>query len=237
VQRRLLVFGGLAVALLVLGGGGFYAYYFSGLRSAPKQLALSTPSPAATATGQTGLTGKWTVGTGSLAGYRVNELFVGTTTPHQAVARTSTVSGSVTVGADSGGAYPLSAITFSAGLADLASVDQVAGRDVRLRDNVVSRSLDVQGFPSATFTADTGTAPEAVTGSPVDLTVDGKLTIHGVTKSVTATGKAQLNGGRVEIAGSLPIDMTDYGVQPPRIGFTTVDSKVTIDFDLFLSKG
>ena len=97
-------------------------------------------------------------------------------------------------------------------------------------------SLDVQGFPSATFTADTGTAPEAVTGSPVDLTVPGKLTIHGVTKSVTATGRAQLNGGRVEIAGSLPIDMTDYGITPPQVPFTKVDSRVTLAFDIFLTK-
>jgi len=236
VPRRILLLGGLAVLLLALGGGGYYAYYFSGLRSAPKQLSLSTPSPAASATTASGLSGNWTIGTGSLSGYRVNELFAGTSSPHQAVARTSSVSGSATVGDDSGGSYQLSAVTFSAGLAGLASVDQVAGRDVRLRDNVVSRSLEVQRFPNATFTAASGSVPDAVTSSQVDLSVPGQLTIHGVTKPVTATGKAQLNGGRVEIAGSLLVDMTDYGVQPPQIGFTTVDSKVTIDFDLFLSK-
>ena len=236
MPRRILLLGGLAVLLLALGGGGYYAYYFSGLRSAPKQLSLSTPSPAASATTASALRGNWTIGTGSLAGYRVNELFAGTSSPHQAVARTSSVSGSATVGDDSGGSYQLSAVTFSAGLAGLASVDQVAGRDVRLRDNVVSRSLEVQRFPNATFTAASGSVPDAVTSSQVDLSVPGQLTIHGVTKPVTATGKAQLNGGRVEIAGSLLVDMTDYGVQPPQIGFTTVDSKVTIDFDLFLSK-
>ena len=250
MPRRILLLGGLAVLLLALGGGGYYAYYFSGLRSAPKQLSLSTPSPAASATTASGLSGNWTIGTGSLSGYRVNELFAGTSSPHQAVARTSSVSGSATVGDDSGGSYQLSAVTFSVcvagwngrrryhpgGLAGLASVDQVAGRDVRLRDNVVSRSLEVQRFPNATFTAASGSVPDAVTSSQVDLSVPGQLTIHGVTKPVTATGKAQLNGGRVEIAGSLLVDMTDYGVQPPQIGFTTVDSKVTIDFDLFLSK-
>jgi polyisoprenoid-binding protein YceI len=240
VQRRIVLLGGLAALLVVLGGGGIYAYYFSGVRSAPKQLGLSSPSPAASPTASaapaTGLSGKWAIGTGSLAGYRVNEVFVGTTTPHQAVARTSNLSGSATVGGDSGGAYQLSGITFTAGVDSLASVDQVAGRDVRLRDNVVSRSLEVQRFPSATFTASVGSVPDSVASSAVDLSVPGQLTIHGVTKSVTATGKAQLNGGRIEIAGSLPIDMRDYGVQPPQIGFTTVDSMVTIDFDLFLSR-
>lgn len=233
----MLVVGGLVVLALAVAGGGLYAYYFTGLRSAPKQLTLTSPSPTATASATSSdLAGMWTVGSGSVAGYRVNELFAGTTSPHQAVARTSTVSGSVTVDSDSGGAYPLSAISFSAGLAGLASVDTVAGRDVRLRDNVVSRNLDVQRFPAATFTATSGSVSDTVGGSVVDLSIPGQLTIHGVTKSVTATAKAQLNGGRVEIAGNVPVDMTDYGVQPPQIGFTTVDSKVTIDFDLFLTK-
>jgi polyisoprenoid-binding protein YceI len=239
VQRRTLLLATLAAVVVVLGGGGIYAYYFSGLRSAPKQLALSSPSPASSPTasaGTAGLTGKWTVGSGSLAGYRVNEVFVGSTSPHQAVARTSNLSGSASIGADSGGTYQLSGVTFSAGLDGLASVDQVAGRDVRLRDNVVSRSLEVQRFPNATFTASSATVSDAVSGAAVDVSVPGQLTIHGVSKPVTATGKAQLNAGRVEIAGSLPIDMRDYGVQPPQIGFTTVDSMVTIDFDLFLSR-
>ena len=237
MSRRVLLIGGLVILALAVAGGGFYAYYFSGLRSAPKQLTLTSPSPTASASPSgSDLAGTWTVGSGSVAGYRVNELFVGTTSPHQAVARTSTVSGSVSVGGDTAGAYALNAITFSAGLAGLASVDTVAGRDVRLRDGVVSRSLNVQSFPQATFTATSGSVPDTVSGSVVDLSVPGQLTIHGVTRSVTATAKAQLNGGRVEIAGSVPVDMTDYGVQPPQIGFTAVDSKVTIDFDLFLTK-
>jgi hypothetical protein len=45
-----------------------------------------------------------------------------------------------------------------------------------------------------------------------------------------------LTGGRIEIAGSLSIDMTDYGVSPPSVPFTTVDSQVTIEFDLFLTR-
>jgi polyisoprenoid-binding protein YceI len=62
------------------------------------------------------------------------------------------------------------------------------------------------------------------------------MRIHGVTKDVTATAKAQLTGAKIEIAGNLSIDMTDYGVSPPSVPFTTVDSQVTIEFDLFLTR-
>jgi hypothetical protein len=30
--------------------------------------------------------------------------------------------------------------------------------------------------------------------------------------------------------------MTDYGISPPSVGFTTSDSQVTIGFDIFLTK-
>ena len=68
------------------------------------------------------------------------------------------------------------------------------------------------------------------------MSAPGKLTIHGVTKDVTATAKAQMVGDRVEIAGTLTINMTDYGVSPPQAPFVTVDPTATIEFDIFLTK-
>lgn len=240
MKRRLLVVGVACVAGLAIAGGGAYVYFFSGLRSSPSALGLSaTPSPAAsgspTSATSGSVTGTWTVATGSLAGYRVKELFVGETSKHEAVARTSSVSGSLTVSGDSSG-YQVTAITFTAALTDLHSVDSVAGRNVTQRDSFVSRQMNLQQFPNATFTASSASVPPTSTSGPVDVSAAGKLQIHGVTKDVTATAKAQMTGGKIEIAGNLSIDMTDYGVSPPSVPFTTVDSQVTIEFDLFLSK-
>jgi len=244
MKGRLLVVGIAAVAGLALAGGGAYIYFFSGLRSSPSALGLSaTPSPiesGATSSGSppatsTGVTGNWTVIAGSVAGYRVKELFVGQTSKHDAVARTSTLSGGLTASGDSSG-YQVSAITFTAVLTGLTSVDSVAGRDVTQRDSFVSRQMDLQQFPDAIFTASSASVAGTVASQPADTSVSGKLTIHGVTKDVTATLKAQLIGGKIEIAGSVPIVMTDFGVSPPSVPFTTVDSQVTIEFDIFLSK-
>jgi polyisoprenoid-binding protein YceI len=66
------------------------------------------------------------------------------------------------------------------------------------------------------------------------VTVTGKLTIHGVTKDVTIQAKAQLVGGKAEIAGSTSVVMTDYGVSPPQMPFVTVDSTLLLEFDIFL---
>ena len=238
MRTRILVVIVAIVAVVALAGGAGYVYYFSGLRSAPAQLGLSaTPiaatSPTVTPAATTSLTGSWTVTTGSLAGYRINELFVGQSSKHQAVACTSTVSGGLTVSGDSTG-YQVSSLTFTADLTSLHSVDTVAGRDVTQRDGVVNRQLDVQQFPTATFAATSASVPGGITNQAVDVSVTGKLTIHGVTKDVTIKAKAQLVGGKAEIAGSTSISMTDYGVSPPQMPFVTVDSTLLLEFDIFL---
>lgn len=244
MKGRLLVVGIACVAVLALAGGAAYIYFFSGLRSSPSALGLSatpsptvsgaTPSDSPVAT-STGVTGNWTVTSSSVAGYRVKELFVGETSKHDAVARTSTLSGGLTVSGDSSG-YQVSAITLTAVLTGLTSVDSVAGRDVTQRDFFVSRQMDLQQFPNAVFTASSASVAGTVTSTPTNTSVSGKLTIHGVTKDVTATVKAQATGGKIEIAGSVPIVMTDFGISPPAVPFTAVDSQVTIEFDIFLAR-
>ncbi len=66
--------------------------------------------------------------------------------------------------------------------------------------------------------------------------VPGQLTIHGVTKNVTATMQLRVSGSSAQVAGSIATNMTDFGVQPPNIGFTTVQSALTIEFSLNLAK-
>ena len=239
MKSRLLIAGAAFIAVVALAGTGAYVYFFSGLRSSPNALGLSatpsaqassTPSPSTTGT----LAGSWTVATGSVAGYRVKELFVGETSKHEAVARTSSVTGNLTVAGDSSG-YQVSTITITAVLTGLHSADTVAGRDVSQRDGYVSRQMNLQQFPNATFTASSISVAGSTSG-PVDVTLPGKLTIHGVTKDVTATAKAQVSGSKVEVAGSVSIVMTDYGITPPSVPFTTVDPQVTIEFEIFLTK-
>lgn len=229
-----------AAALALLGGAGAYVYFFSGLRTAPPALALASPSASpstdATPTATTGGAGTWRVASGSLAGYRVTEQFAGQSSTHQAVARTSNVSGQVTI-TQSGDAYQMSAATITVQLSNLASVDSVAGYNVTNRDRIVQESLDVGSFPTAVFEAQSVSLPAAVaTGQTVTVSVPGKLTVHGVTKDVTATLQLRVSGGTAQIAGSISTSMTDFGISPPRAPFVTVQPPVTIEVSLNLSK-
>jgi polyisoprenoid-binding protein YceI len=237
MKRNLIVAAVACVAVPALIGAGGYIYFFSGLRTSPATLGLgsSTPSTAAGSPSETGLTGKWNIASGSLVGYRVQELFAGESSKHLAVARTSEVTGSLTISGDSNG-YTVSGITLTANLTSLHSVDQVAGRNVSQRDGIVTRQLAVQQFPNATFTATSTSVPGLLSSAQVDVSAPGKLTIHGVSNDVTAAAKAQVVGDRVEIAGMLTVKMTDYGVSPPQAPFVTVDPTATIEFDIFLTE-
>ena len=227
---------------MLLGGGGVYAYFFSGLRSTPPTLSLATPSASTSATSSaiasaTAGTGTWSIASGSVVGYRVNEQFVGQSSSHQAVARTSDVTGDVVI-AQSGTTYEMSSATITVQLANLASVDSGAGYNVTNRDRIVQQSLAVRSFPTATFVAQSVALPAGADGGQaVTVSVPGQLTVHGVTRAVTATVQLRVTKNSAQIAGTIATNMTDFGVSPPTIGFTTVQPAVTIEFSLNLTQG
>lgn len=241
MPRRLLV-PLIAVAVLaVLGGAGAYAYFFSGLRTSPASLALASPTPTASPSASSSASsiagaGIWQITSGSLAGYRVSEQFVGQSSTHQAVARTSDVTGQATI-TQTGATYQLAAATITVQLGSLGSVDQVAGYNVTNRDRFVTQSLQVSRYPTAVFQADPVTLPSgAESGQALTLSLPGKLTVHGVTKAVTASVQLRVTGTTAQVAGSIATSMTDFGVSPPSVPFTTVQPAVTIEFQVNLTK-
>jgi polyisoprenoid-binding protein YceI len=243
LKRPAVIAAGLVAIALLAGLGGAYVYFFSGLRTTPKSLTLSgraTSTPAATAAtsgaGTTALAGNWTVASGSLAGYRVQEQFAGQSSSHEAVARTSSVSGGLSVQQSSSG-LQASSIKFTAQLANLKSIDQVAGLSVSRRDSIVSQTLSVSQYPDATFQAQSVALPaSAASGDTASLTIPGQLTIHGVTKSVQVAVQLKVTGSQAQAAGSTTFQMTDFGINPPQIPITTVQPKVTLEFQLDLAK-
>src|SRR5207245_8147134 len=202
VSRRLWIPIVAVAALALLGSAGAYAYFFSGLRTSPPSLALASPS-ASPATGASANAGTWQIATGSVVGYRVKEQFVGQTSSHEAVARTSEVTGQVTI-AQTGSSYQMTSAKITVQLSGLASVDSVAGYNVTNRDRIVQRSLDVSSFPTAVFEAQSVALPAgAETGAAGDVSGSRQLTIHGVTKDVPGSRRLRVTGGTGHVAGSV----------------------------------
>src|SRR2546428_4639095 len=202
VSRRLWIPIVAVAALALLGSAGAYVYFFSGLRTSPPSLALASPS-ASPATGASANAGTWQIATGSVVGYRVKEQFVGQTSSHEAVARTSDVTGQVTI-AQTGSSYRMTSAKITVQLSGLASVDSVAGYNVTNRDRIVQRSLDVSSLPTAVFEAQSVALPAvAGTGQAGPGAAPGEAANHRRAQEGTATPPLRGAGGTAARAGSL----------------------------------
>jgi polyisoprenoid-binding protein YceI len=215
-----------AVALVAVGAGG--AYWFVFRDTAPPPAAL----PSRTATASTGnADGSWHIQPGQavFVGYRVHELFGGDAISRVVAGRTGAVTGSIVVSG--------SQVTHATVTADLSGLtsDQ-ARRDRYIR----THGLESATIPTSTFVLtkpiDLGGAP--VVGRVVAVLANGKLMLHGVTRSVAVPVQARWNGSTIDLSGNLPITFADYDITPPNIGgFVAVDGAGQFELQLTFSKG
>jgi polyisoprenoid-binding protein YceI len=229
---------GAVVALVVLGVGGpfVYIHFFNG--STPAALSLPTASNSGTATSPTGgtatastaasgsLAGTYRVGSGSVVGYRVNEVLVGQSTT--AVGRTTSVTGHLTIAGTTA-----TAATFS------VPMDTVHSDKSQRDEQFDGRIMDVAQYPTGTFalTSPIDLAPLPATGVIKSYTATGKLTLHGATRTVTFTLTAERKGAQIEVVGHIPVLFSDYNVQNPSVGgFVTTADHGLLEFLLDFSK-
>ena len=225
--RRWLLIGGAVVVLLVVGGPFVYFNFIEG--KAPAKLSLSSNDSKGSASTTTGasvpLEGTWKVGSGSQAGYRVQEILFGQN--HEAVGRTSSVTGQIAISGTS-----VNATTFTV---DLTTVTSDEGRRDR---QFQGRIMDTSSFPTATFTLsqpiDLGSIPPA--GVQRTFQARGQLTLRGTTKSVVVPLAARYNGSTIDVSGSIPITFADWNIPNPSLGPATTGDSGTLEFLLHFSK-
>src|ERR1700689_4417908 len=186
----------VAVAgLVVLAAAGpfVYIHFFN---STPAALSLSPGASSSASTANTAASGSvagtWTVGSGSVVGYRVNEVLLGQNAT--AVGRTTSVTGHLSIAgttATGGG--------FSVPMATVHS--DKSQRDAQFD----GRIMDVSQYPTATFTLTSpiDLAPLPAGGVIKDYTAHGRLTLHGTTRAVTFTLSAERKGSQIEVSGDI----------------------------------
>jgi polyisoprenoid-binding protein YceI len=167
--------------------------------------------------------GVWTVGDGSTAGYRVDEVLNGADVT--VAGTTDRVTGSVEI--DAG------ALTSADLTVDVASITTDSGRrDAYFRQNI----MDVATHPTATFTVGEPVELPELTGTPVTVPVAGELTVTGRTRSVQVDLSAVRTPEGVDVSGSIPVAFADFGIEPPNLGFVSVEDRGSIEFLLHLTR-
>lgn len=223
-------------SLIVLGAvalGIVYFVIFPG--SAPAKLALAaTKSPTASAAtaASAASTGTWSVTSGSQAGYRVRETLAFVGAPSDAVGRTSSVHGTVTIAA-SGSNLSVSAASLTVDVNTLTSDRSM--RDQRLH----SIGLQSDRYPTASFILSSPIAlpADAANGQAFTVSAIGQLTLHGMTKTVTIPMQARRAGSQIQLAGSITFPFSEFGMTPPSIGgFVSVQDNATMEFAINLTQ-
>jgi len=225
--------GGIATVVLVvvvlLAAAGFAGYWFF-IRSD----AAPRPEIRATETVEGGsVDGAWQLGAndvdGSFVQYRVHERFAAGLVDNDATGKSTDVTGSMTVQGTT-----VSGIDVTANLAALKS-------DRDFRDNALkTRGLETDRFPTARFVA---TGPVTLPGPPakgrtIHVDVPGRLTLHGVTRPVTAPIEARWDGRTIQVVvKALEIALPDYSITPPTGGpVAEVDDHGDLELALFFRR-
>jgi polyisoprenoid-binding protein YceI len=217
-QRWILAAVAALVVLLVLGAVAVKP------RPGPPPLVL--PTAAATASAQAGpVEGRWNVGTGSVAGFRVRQTLLGGS--GDIVGRTNTVTGAIAVSHSQ-----LTSAAFRIDLTTIKVEDKTSPQ--------FANSLDTRTYPSATvtLTQPITLSPELTTGAIVTAPATSQLTLHGVTRVVSFTISGRRTGSALEAAGSIPITFSDWGIRSPRNygPFGSLDDHGVAEFLLVLHR-
>lgn len=219
MRGRIWWFLGGGVALLVLALVAGPLIYAALDEDAPPAQTVEAQPEGAELSAETD--GTWTVGPGSTAGYRVDEVLNGV--DNTVAGTTGEVTGTVVV---EGGSLTSAEMTV-----DIASIATDNGRrDGYFRDNV----MDVGQFPTATFAVTEPVQLPELTGTPVTVPVTGELTVKGTTREVQAELSAVRTPDGVDVSGSIPVTFADHGIEPPNLGFVRVEDAGAVEFLLHL---
>ena len=241
-KRAKVVLGaGVAVVLLV----GFAGWWFLIRDDAPAAVSIDdaresvadeegTGSAVSSAPAVADVSGEWAIDpsigsfedfSGSFAGYRVDEE-LSTIGSNTAVGRTPDVAGSLTIEGTE--------LTEATVTVDLTTLESDEG----FRDRAAQSELGTDEFPEASFvTTEAVDIGEDPGEAAIATTVDGELTLHGETLPVAADLEAELVDGVIVAAGSIEIDMPDYGLSAPVLGpVVSVSDQAEIEFQLFFTQ-
>lgn len=101
------------------------------------------------------------------------------------------------------------------------------------RDRDMASSLEIPKYPIIRFDLD-GVTPGATQGDSIPVTLHGRFTIHGQTRSASLPGWVWLRANGARFRGSVPMNVKDYGVGglSKMLGLLKMNEMITVRVDL-----
>ena len=113
---------------------------------------------------------------------------------------------------------------------DAASLDTGhPERDADMRQDF----LEVERFPTIEFRVDKLLMPQPVASDGTwDLVLQGKLTVHGVTRDIRVPTTVSIADERVTARGRIHVDMQEFNIRVPRLWLVPMKSEVLVGFEV-----
>ncbi|MDE1191593.1 MAG: YceI family protein [Arachidicoccus sp.] len=138
----------------------------------------------------------------------------------------SSATGTLTVNSEANGTFSITDLNFN------VNAKLIKSSEGSIMDNKTFKALNTDKYPSITFklTAPVKSIPSNASGFAI--AAAGTLTIAGVSKPATLHAKITASGNKLEVTGSQPIAMSNYGIEPPKamLGALKVKDNITVDY-------
>ena len=90
-------------------------------------------------------------------------------------------------------------------------------------------------YPNATFEGKITDATDLTKSGTYNVTVEGKLTIHGVTKPVKQSGTIDVAEGKITLKSTFNIQLSDYGIKVPSDFIKRISNTVQVNVNSVLT--
>jgi polyisoprenoid-binding protein YceI len=101
------------------------------------------------------------------------------------------------------------------------------------RDKDLNKSMESNKYPTMRFEL-TGVTPVGARADTAAVRLQGKLTLHGVTRDVTLSGRAWKEGDALRLRSDFPLDLGDYeiGGLTKMLGMLRMQEGIEVHVDL-----
>jgi polyisoprenoid-binding protein YceI len=106
------------------------------------------------------------------------------------------------------------------------------------RDKDLNKSLQSDLYPTIRFDL-TGVTPGAVRGDTVDVVLQGRLNIHGVTRETPIPATVVREPGAIRVHGDTPLNLKDYKIEglSKVMGMLKMYDRILVHVDVTFAPG
>lgn len=104
-----------------------------------------------------------------------------------------------------------------------------------MQEHFNEKYIESEKFPKSQFSGKINETIDFTKDGSYDVTVTGKLTVHGVAQDRTMNGKVSIKGGAIQLTTDFKVKVADHKIQIPTLVMAKIAEEVNVHVDASLS--